>query len=214
MCLYPPLHLHPMHTKLYNPVLKSLSSRWRQNTLSFMTGLQELLFLFQSQKPERLLPNLNYALCLFKLWNLNQLSAIYVSQVFSSLMMGHTWPDWTLLCFFLSGGCSCSATLQTCPQEAPDGGTRAGDPRAFSHYKCDFFPASSQASPPSPKVKTCTKHAKLQHEIWCSRVCSLHNSVLNSSVPENASWDTGLWNLHQSSQIQTKPVVTVTGIYR
>lgn len=122
---------------------------------------------FQSQKPERLLPNLNYALCLFKLWNLSQLSAIYVSQVFSSLMMGHTWPDWTLLCFFLSGGCSCSATLQTCPQEAPDGGTRAGDPRAFSHYKCDFFPASSQASPPSPKVKTCTKHAKLQHEIWC-----------------------------------------------
>lgn len=126
-------------------------------------------------------------------------------KYFSSLMMAHIWPDLMLLCFFLSGGCSCSATLQTRAQEAPDRGTRAGDPWAFSHYKCDFFPASSQASPPSPKVKTCTKYSKVQHEIWCSRVCPLYNFALNSSVSENASQDTDseiyIRNLHLHSEI-------------
>lgn len=80
------------------------------------------------------------------------MSAISVPQTLPSLVTGHIWPDLTLLCFSLAGGCSRSAALQTCPQEASDGDTGAGDPRAFSHYKCDFFHASSQASPPSPKV--------------------------------------------------------------
>lgn len=200
-----------MYTELYNPVLKSLSSRWRQNTsiiISLIKELQELLFLFSKSETWE-------AITKFKLSSvplyeiLGQLSAISVSQVFPSLMTGCMWPDLMLLFFSLAGGCSRSATLQTHPQEAPDGGAGLGDPRAFSHYKCDFFPANSQASPPRPKVKTCTKHAKLHHEIWCGRICSLHNVVLNSSGFENASQDTGLWDLHLSSQMQTKSVVTV-----
>lgn len=132
----------------------------------------------------KLCTSLNYEI-------LGQLSAISVSQAFPSLMTGHTWPDLTLLWFSLAGGCSRSATLQTCPQEAPDGDTGLGDPRAFSHYKCDFFPASHQAAPPSPKVKTCAKRTKLQHEIWCGSVCSLHNVVLNSPGVGSVSQDNG-----------------------
>lgn len=144
----------------------------------------------------KLCTSLNYEI-------LGQLSAISVSWVFPILMMGRIWPDLTLLCFSLAGGCSCSAALQTHPQEAPDRGTGAGDPRAFSHYKCDFFTASSQASSPSPKVKTCTEHTKPHREIWCGRVCALHSVMLNSSGFENAS------HLHPSSEMQTKSVVTV-----
>lgn len=152
-----------MQTELYNPVLKSLSSGWRQNaSLVIVKGLQELLLLYSKSETWetiikfeiKLFTSLNYEI-------LGQLSEISVSQVLPSLMTGCLWPNFMLLCFCLAGGCSRSAALQTCPQEAPDRGTGAGDPWAFSHYKHDFFLASSQASPSSPKVKTCAKHAKL-----------------------------------------------------